>query len=170
MKINEIITEGILGSIGKGLADIVAPGAIEKYQAAKSSQAVGQQAQTSQIAQQNRLRQTFKYDKFVDLYAPRIPTVNGVKTTSMQDIAQQLPKSLDSNRRWKAVMYVAQQLEKKGIKVTKSPTAPTAQMKSAPSAVSPVNINTIRGMPKAGLPTPAEQAKLQATLKTAMDT
>jgi hypothetical protein len=170
MKINDIISEGILGSIGKGLADIAAPGAIEKYQAARNSQAVGQQAQASQIAQQNILRQSDKYNKFADLYALRVPTVNGTKTTSMQDIARQLPKSgetSDPNRRWKAVTYVAQQLEKKGIKVTKSPTAPVTPVTPTPAASS-VNINTITGIPKADSPTSAEQVKLQQKIQAAM--
>ena len=49
MKINEVITEGVLGSVGKGLADIVAPGAVEKYQAAKTSQAISQQKDTLNV-------------------------------------------------------------------------------------------------------------------------
>jgi delta 1-pyrroline-5-carboxylate dehydrogenase len=49
MKINEIVQDGGLNAIGKGLADIAAPGAVEKYQATKNSQAINQQKDTVNI-------------------------------------------------------------------------------------------------------------------------
>lgn len=193
MKINEIVLEGLLGSIGKGLADIVAPRAVEKNQAAKSSQAIdkksnivnyqGRQYQwlgnqwgqlnpnafpnkpvNFQNAQYRWLGQQWGQITNVD------PVTKKEKYSVVPaDIQKQLTASFSKPRGMTvAPTAIQQQLNILGSRKPMPKVAqPAAQTASQP-AEAPINVNTIQPATSAGAPTPAEQAKLQQKIQAAM--
>jgi hypothetical protein len=193
MKINEIVQEGVLGSIGKGLADIAAPGAVEKYQAAKTSQAINQQKDTvningrtykliGQLGNQNWAEVTSQgsttlvptnIQNQLDLLSGRVaPTKKGKSSI----IVPQYTKPRSTTKYPPAATTVTtqqsapqQQTTPSGIIIPAGARTATPQTQTA--TVTPVITpkTKIAPAPKPGAPTPAEQAKLQQKIQAAMD-
>lgn len=145
MKINEIVNEGFLGSVGKGLADIVAPGAVEKFQAAKTSRAIDQQ--TGIVNFQGR-----KYQWMGQQWG-QINPVTGKLTVAPTAIQQQL--NVLSTRK----------------PIPKTPARPVAQpavTQTTQPVTPPVDLTTVQPATRPGTATPAEQAKLQQKIQAAL--
>jgi hypothetical protein len=194
MKIKEIVLEGLLGSIGKGLADIVAPGAVEKYQAAKTSQAIdkksnivnyqGRQYQwlgnqwgqlnpnafpnkpvNFQNAQYRWLGQQWGQIANVD------PITKKEKYSVVPaDIQKQLTASFSKPRGMTvAPTAIQQQLNVLSTRkpIPRTPAEPSKQPAAKP--VTPlVDLTTIQPATKPGTASPAEQAKLQQKIQAAL--
>lgn len=147
MKINDIVQEGFWSSVGKGLADIAAPGAVEKYQAAKSSQAINQQ--TGIVNFQG------KQYKWMGQQWGQINPTTGKLIVAPAAIQQQLN-----------ILSTRNPIPRTMAQPTAQPTAPPAP--TAQPTAPPVNINTIQPATKPGTATPAEQAKLQQKIQAAL--
>ena len=141
MKINEIVLEGLLGSIGKGLADIVAPGAVEKYQAAKISQAIDQQSGIVNFQG--------KQYKWMGQQWGQINPTTGKLIVAPTAIQQQL--NVLSTRK----------------PIPRTPAEPSKQPAAKP-ITPPVDLTTIQPATKPGTASPAEQAKLQQKIQAAL--
>ena len=171
MKINEVITEA---GFWKGVAKAIVPQTVQTYDRQKN-------ALRTPTVDQDALRRYAKYDKFVDIITSR---ANAGQKQSLQTIALQLPKkgeTANPDIRRQVLYYVAQKLQSRGIKVdgfsppapqTPMPIQPAATATPAPATSAPTqptatNVDTtkIQAGPKPGLPTSAEQAKLQQAIQ-----
>ena len=197
MKINDIVQEGFWSSVGKGLADVVAPGAVEKYQAAKASQAINQQ--TGVVNFQGRQYQWLgnQWGQFNPNAFPKTPVnLQNIKYRWLgkqwgqivsvdpqtkketyrvvpADIQKQLTASFSKPRGMTVAPKDIQQ--KLNVLSTRKPmprttASPAAQPTTPPAqpTPAPVNIDTIQPATKPGTASPAEQAKLQQKIQAAL--
>lgn len=173
MKINEVISEA---GFWKGVAKAIAPQTVQTYDRQKNALRAPQTAGDPAMA---------KYDKFADIIAQRASS--GTQITD-QYVASQLPRSGETGneqKRLEVTQYVIDRLKRSGINVMQKPQTPmpmglkrltpsqTVQPALATTTPTPtptptattVDITKIQAAPKPGLPTPAEQAKLQQAIQ-----
>jgi hypothetical protein len=200
MKINEIVQEGVLGSVGKGLADIVAPGAVEKYQAAKVSQEIAQQKNTLNV-NGNIYKLTGQPGNYqwVEVSPQGITTPVSTKIQNQLNLlsGRDDPRTQATSRSSGKSSIVVPPYRKPrstttydtptNTPVTRQPSAPqqqttpsgiiippgarTATPQTQTATVTPVITPKTKIAPQrnSGVPTPDEQAKFQAKLKSALD-
>ena len=140
MKINEIITEGVLtnlkpagkpsqvppnrlatgvgalakgfGALAKGVTKAIAPQTVQTYQQQKNALRSPQTAGDPAMA---------AYNKFADIMAQRASS--GTQMTD-QYIASQFPKTWDQKYRGEMLQYVIDRLKRSGINVIQKPQTP----------------------------------------------
>jgi X-X-X-Leu-X-X-Gly heptad repeat protein len=181
MKINEVITEGVLtnlkpagkispvppnrlatgvgalakgfGALAKGVTKAIAPQTVQTYQQQKNALRSPQTAGDPAMA---------AYNKFADIMAQRASS--GTQMTD-QYIASQFPKTWDQKYRGEMLQYVIDRLKRSGVNVMQKPqTSMPMGLKRLTPVQPPPPAATATPVPTTSAPTqPTAQASQDAT-------
>ena len=181
MKINEVVTEGVLtnlkpagkpsqvppnrlatgvgalakgfGALAKGVTKAIAPQTVQTYQQQKNALRSPQTAGDPAMA---------AYNKFADIMAQRASS--GTQMTD-QYIASQFPKTWDQKYRGEMLQYVIDRLKRSGINVIQKPQTPLPMGLKRLTPVQPEQpAATATPAPTTSAPTqPTAQASQDAT-------